>query len=113
MTYDDLTPSQKLLHDRLGSPEQKVIFLQRQKTYGPFDQCHANLGMAWTALIQNHYHIQLDKPIPAFLAALMLSAMKHVRATNAFHQDNYDDMLNYDQFANALQEADHGAAKQV
>lgn len=106
LAYADLSDSQKAMHDKLGSPEQKTIFLQRQETYGPFDQCHRNLGLAFTALIQNHYHITLEHPIPGFLAALMLAAMKQVRATNTFHGDNYDDLLNYAQFAEAMQSAD-------
>ncbi len=108
LNYDQLSDSQKLMHDRLGSDDQKKIFLQRQETYGPFDQCHRNLGLAWTALIQNHFHIELEHPIPGFLAALMLATMKQVRATNVFHADNYDDMLNYNQFAEVMQEADAG-----
>lgn len=78
----------------LNKQEQKV-FDERQKRYGTFIQAHANLGLLWTALIQNHFRIKLPGHIPSHIVLLMMVASKLNRAAAEkgvlVDEENYDD----------------------
>jgi hypothetical protein len=90
----DLPPTDKL----------KAIEIERGKVYGPPKSSHANIGLSWTGLIQQHYGITLDHPIPDFLVALMLDHLKGQRSCRVFKQDNYDDKHIYADFAERFQQ---------
>lgn len=82
----------------------KAIEEERGKVYGPTRFSHENIGLSWTGLIQQHYGIKLDHPIPDFLVAMMMSHFKGQRSVRVFHQDNYDDKHNYTGFAERFQQ---------
>ena len=79
--------------------ELDAIKAERGKVYGDPQLSHENIGLSWTALIQQCYGIRLDHPIPSFLVSQMLVVFKMQRAARVFHQDNYDDARNYLEFA--------------
>lgn len=72
---------------------------ERGKIYGEPALSHHNIGLSWTGLIQQHYGIRLDHPLPAWLVELMLVAFKVHRAARVFHADNYVDAKAYLKFA--------------
>jgi hypothetical protein len=86
-------------------PKSKIdrIIAQRGKVYGDPKQSHINIGFSWTGLIQQHYGITLEHPIPASLVAQMLVNFKMQRAWRVFHTDNFDDAHAYTQFAQEFQ----------
>jgi hypothetical protein len=84
------------------SPDE--IKVERGQVYGEPHHSHKNIGLAWTALIQQHYGITLDHPIPHWLVELMMVQFKTQRAARVFHRDNYDDLANYAEFARHGQE---------
>lgn len=90
----DLPPTDKL----------KAIEVERGEIYGPPNTSHTNIGYSWTGLIQQHYGIKLDHPIPNFLVALMMTTLKAQRSCKAFKQDNYDDMKVFADFAERFQQ---------
>lgn len=69
----------------------------RRKKYGPAEAAHAAFGKVVTALIEQHYGIELDHAIPAHLAALIQVGSKIVRAAapTPCHEDNYVDGIGY------------------
>lgn len=73
------------------------VLKERAEQYGDATTGHENLGLAWTGLLQNHYGIQLDHPIPADVVLLMMAASKANRAARGLKllDDNYDDGANY------------------
>ena len=77
----DLNANEKAIHD------------ERNRVYGDAKPGHDNIGLLWTGLLQRHYNIELDHPIPADMVLLMLAATKLARAAgaNVFHDDNYID----------------------
>jgi hypothetical protein len=77
------------------------IRAEREKTYGSPAESMTNTGLAWTALIQENYQIQLPHPIPAHVVALMMTQLKLARAAKPFETDNdsYVDAHNYLDFA--------------
>lgn len=77
----------------------------RGKVYGDPSHSHTNIGLSWTALIQQHYGITLDHPLPNWLVAQMMVNFKMQRSSRVFHQDNYDDAEVYADFARRFQEA--------
>lgn len=77
---------------------------ERGKVYGDPYQSHRNIGLAWAALIQQHYGIVLDYPLPASLVAQMMVAFKIQRAARVFHADNYIDLAAYARFAEEFQQ---------
>jgi hypothetical protein len=77
---------------------------ERGKIYGDPHQSHTNIGLSWTALIQQHYDIKLATPIPASLVAQMMVAFKMQRSARVFHADNYLDARAYTQFAEDFQQ---------
>ena len=67
----------------------KQIRSSKEEQYGPFDQNMNRIGQIWAALLG------LEKPIPGHTVCLMYTAAKLLRAINKYHQDSYDDALNY------------------
>ena len=90
----------------MDAENEAKIREEKAKQYGPATFGHANLGLLWTALLQNHYQIKLDHPIPADLAMLMLAANKLNRGATPTpgHQDDYDDARVYVQLAREARE---------
>lgn len=78
---------------------------ERGKVYGEPHLSHENIGLAWTGLIQQHYGIRLDHPLPSWLVELMMTSFKVHRAARVYHPDNYVDMAAYAKFA------EHGQSK--
>lgn len=81
----------------------KQLREERGKIYGDPQLSHENIGMAWTGLIQQHFSIRLAKPIPSFLVSLMMVQFKAQRSARVYHQDNFDDLHVYAQFAQEAQ----------
>lgn len=81
----------------------KALEAERGRVYGDPKLSHINIGLSWTALLQQHYGIQLSHPIPPELVALMMVTFKAQRSSRVFHQDNYDDMAVYADFAKRFQ----------
>jgi hypothetical protein len=79
---------------------------ERGRIYGDPMASHANIGLSWTALIQQHYGITLDHPLPTSLVAQMMVTFKMQRASRVYHADNYDDAKNYLRFAEEAQKAE-------
>lgn len=77
---------------------------ERGKVYGDPLQSHTNIGHSWTGLIQQHYGIELNHPIPPELVALMMVTFKAQRSCRAFKPDNYDDLAVYAEFARTFQD---------
>jgi hypothetical protein len=79
------------------SPQERRVQRERARQYGDHVHGHANLGLLWTALLQNHYGIQLSHPVPASLAELMMAANKLNRAATPTpgHPDDYRDAAIY------------------
>ncbi len=71
----------------------------RGKVYGDPKDSHTNIGLAWTGLLQQHYGLTLDHPLPARLVELMMVQFKCQRAALVYHADNYVDAHAYLQFA--------------
>lgn len=72
---------------------------ERGKIYGDPALSHHNIGLSWTGLIQQHYGMKLDHPLPDWLVELMLVAFKVHRAARVYHSDNYVDARAYLKFA--------------
>lgn len=89
--------------------ELDAIKAERGRVYGDPIKSHANIGLSWTGLIQQHYGIELDHPIPSWLVNQMMVTLKMQRSARVYHKDNYDDAANYSQFANDGQAADERA----
>ena len=100
----------KSVHCRNGSksdePPRDIVadtIAERGKVYGDPKESHANIGLSWTALLQQHFGIQLDHPIPASLVAQMMVVFKMQRSARVFHEDNYVDAHAYVRFAEEMQ----------
>lgn len=76
---------------------------ERGKVYGDPKQSHTNIGLSWTALLQQHYGLTLEHPLPPALVAQMMVAFKMQRSTRVFHADNYVDAHAYTKFAEDFQ----------
>lgn len=95
--------------------EDKVsaTIAERGKVYGdPYDS-HENIGLCWTALIQQHYGLTLAKPIPASLVAQMMVSFKMQRSAKVFHEDNYVDAHAYAKFAEEFQQRETSKKKET
>jgi len=75
------------------------IIEKRGKIYGDSRLSHENIGLSWTALIQQHYGMTLAHPLPEWLVELMMVAFKLNRSARTFHADNYLDAKAYLHFA--------------
>lgn len=71
----------------------------RGAVYGEPHLSHENIGLCWTAAIQQHFGIKLPAPIPPEVVELMMAQFKIQRAMRVFHEDNYVDVRAYLQFA--------------
>lgn len=80
---------------------------ERGKIYGDPAQSHTNIGLTWTALIQQHYGIVLDHPIPNYVVAQMMVQFKVQRSARVFHGDNFVDAEAYLRFAREFQSCDY------
>lgn len=76
---------------------------ERGVVYGEPHLSHENIGLAWTGMLQQHYGIRLDHPLPAFLVELMMASFKIQRSCRVFHADNYTDNRAYLKFAEHAQ----------
>ena len=65
--------------ENLSEADAKVQ-AERAKQYGDATFGHGNLGLIWTGLIQNHYGVKFDHPIPASLVLVLMAAAKANRA---------------------------------
>lgn len=72
---------------------------ERSSIYGPPVESFNNIGLAFTALLQQHYGLTLAHPIPGWLATQMMAMFKIQRAARVFHADNYVDGHAYLRFA--------------
>jgi hypothetical protein len=86
---------------RNAAPKDDVtaVIAERGKVYGDPSHSHVNIGLEWTGLIQQHYGLKLDHPLPGWLVELMMVTFKCHRAARVFHQDNYTDAKAYLSFA--------------
>lgn len=81
----------------------QAIEAERGRVYGDPKTSHENIGLAWTGLLQQHYGIKLDHPIPDWLVALMMVQFKAQRSARVFKQDNFDDARVYLDFSERFQ----------
>jgi hypothetical protein len=94
-------PEQLLSSDNMSTPntvsEERLAALreERGRIYGESELSHENIGLAWTAAIQQHYGIRLPYPLKPWLVELMMGQFKIQRAVRVYHEDNYDDLANY------------------
>ena len=79
--------------------EVTLTIAERSKIYGEPHLSHANIGLSWTGLIQQHYGILLAHPLPSWLVEQMMAAFKIHRSARVFHGDNYVDAAAYLRFA--------------
>ena len=79
--------------------KEAAIAHERQAIYGDARLSHENIGLSWTGLIQQHYGIKLDHPLPDWLVEIMMTSFKLQRSCRVFHQDNFDDARVYLAFA--------------
>lgn len=77
---------------------------ERGKVYGDPYLSHVNIGLAWTALIQHHYGIELSHSIPASLVARMMLALKNQRSSIVYKEDNFIDAAAYLRFSEEFQQ---------
>lgn len=89
-----------------ASERVRDIIRERSLTYGEPSTSMECLAGIWTNLLHHHYQQPLPAPITPHMAALMLAAMKVMRATMKFKVDNYDDASAFLSFAQSLQERD-------
>ncbi len=84
------------------SKVQKTV-QERAKVYGDPKVSHENIGLSWTGLIQQHYNIRLEHPLPPWLVAQMMVTFKMNRSAKVFKEDNYIDSRAYLGFAESFQ----------
>lgn len=84
--------------------EIRATIEERGKVYGDPELSHENIGLSWTALIQQHYGIRLEHPIPSWLVAQMMVTFKMQRSARVFKADNYLDGRVYLAFADGFQQ---------
>lgn len=82
----------------------KTLEKKRGRVYGDPAESHTNIGLTWTGLVQQHYGIQLNHPIPNYLVAQMMVTFKMQRSARVFKADNYDDAHVYCDFARRFQQ---------
>jgi hypothetical protein len=87
------------------SAESKVseTIQQRGSVYGEPHLSHENIGLCWTAAIQQHYGIRLPHTLPSHVVELMMCQFKLQRSMRVFHEDNYVDLRAYAGFAEHAQ----------
>lgn len=85
--------------DRLKALEE-----ERGKVYGKPRASHRNIGLSWTAIIQQYYGIELPHPIPDHVTAKMMVAFKNQRGLRVWHPDSGDDLRVYADFGDRFQQ---------
>lgn len=75
--------------------ETDEVIKERGQIYGDPELSHQNIGLNWTGMIQQHYQLRLDHPLPAWLVELMMAGFKIHRSARVFHEDNYVDLEAY------------------
>lgn len=76
--------------------KQAAIFKDRGSRYGDHFKGHTNLGLLWTGVLQSHYQIKLDHPVPAYIVELLVALMKvHRIVMNPIGKDHYEDLHVY------------------
>lgn len=88
----------------MNPEDAKALEAERGQVYGDPLPSHRNIGLSWTGLLQQHYGITLDHPIPPEMVALMMVTFKAQRSCRVFKADNYDDLAVYADFARRFQE---------
>lgn len=72
--------------------ERRRIFLSQSAIYGPATFGHGNVGLIWTAQLQQYYGIELDEPVPSKLVLLMMAGSKLNRASGPnYRGDSFAD----------------------
>lgn len=84
---------------------------ERTKVYGDPLLSHECIGLAFTALIQQHYGMRLGHPLPASLVARMMLALKNQRSSLVYHKDNFTDAEAYLRFSEQFQRRELGATE--
>jgi hypothetical protein len=80
------------------------VIAERGRVYGDPYISHRAIGLAFSGLIEHHYGIMLDHPIPASLVARLLLALKNQRASLVYHADNFVDAKAYLRFSEEFQQ---------
>lgn len=88
----------------MSAPDLKALETERGQVYGDPLTSHRNIGLSWTAILQQHYGITLEHPLPPELVALMMVTFKAQRSARVFKADNFDDLQVYADFARRFQE---------
>lgn len=78
----------------LEEAEERVL-QDREGSYGDAGESHRLLGHSWTALLEKHYGIELDHPIPSHVVLLMQAENKIHRAVQSAKKDDFVDGRNY------------------
>lgn len=81
----------------------KFTIEERGRIYGEPHLSHENIGLAWTGLLQQHYGMRLEHPIPSWLVELMMASFKVHRSARVYHADNFVDAKAYLAFAEHAQ----------
>src|SRR5205085_1825469 len=68
-------PTEPKTADELVQHTAKVLS-QRRQIYGSPNFGHSNVGLIWTALLQNHYNFMLPHPVSGQLVCTMMAGTK-------------------------------------
>lgn len=83
---------------------REKIKADRQLVYGNPRQNHIGIAQMWAPLLQPHWlPIRNGNPLPEHVVALLMAALKLDRMRLRYHSDNYDDAINYLEFAREWQ----------
>lgn len=83
-----------------GEDRLEGIMKERDAVYGDASRILSNTGLAVTALIQQHYGIVLDHPLPVHIMCEINILIKVMRVANpGFHRDSLDDQIGYAKLA--------------
>lgn len=82
---------------KVANESLEEIKAERASTYGPYKRNMATAGKQVTALLEQHYQMELPHPIPGYVMAHIMVAIKINRAVVPLKEskDNYDDAHNY------------------
>ncbi len=86
--------------------DREQLKAERQTIYGDPRENHRGIAQGWAGLLQPHADlIRRGDPLPEWVVALMMVALKLNRCRRRYHADNYDDLRNYLDFAQEWQSA--------
>lgn len=92
--------------DERSSAEQHIREVRSARYGRDHVAGHRNLGLEWTGILQNHYGIQFEHPIPPHIVELMMVMSKCNRAAvDPNGRDNYVDGRAYLAMAEEAAEA--------